>query len=697
MKTTHYGRASASGSAGVLPDFVPRLLTAGIMFVVVRTAQADIQLPHIFSDHMVLQKAAKVPVWGKAEPGESVTVSLAGVKGQATASAQGKWRLDMDLSKAGAGPFQMTVDGKNHLEIADVVLGEVWVCSGQSNMEFPLSRALDAESEMAHSASPMLRQFRVRRKTSATPMDDCEGVWQTAAPDTSGGFSAVAYFFGKTLQNKLGKPVGLITAAVGDTPVEAWTSYESLSRDPELKVGADRLIVNFKLFPERSQAYARDFPAWLKKYGREDKPVDPMPFLQTADYSGWKMVSLPGTLAAAGFPSSGAVWLVKRFKFPEGQVPKDIDLGLGKPDGWETVYWNGTRIGGRKPNDIAADRAPAIYKVPALLVKPGENTLAVRLFNATGTLGIPTRFPYAGDWLAKMETELPALTPEAQAAMPVAPPAAEDIKKRGGWLFNGMISPLIPYGIKGVTWYQGETNADRAVQYKTAFPLMIRDWRSRWGEGDFPFVFCQLANYNAKPKNPGESNWAELREAQSTALTLPNTGQAVLIDIGEAAEIHPRNKKDAGERLAAWAFARAYGQNVPAEGPVFESMKAEGQTIRVRFKPGPGGLVARPVPATHVVSSLQGLTEPLVRNSPNSQLEGFAICGEDKAWVWADARIDGDYVIVSSSRVLAPIAVRYGWAKNPTCNLYNGAGLPASPFRTDQFPLSTANQKFGES
>ena len=257
-----------------------------------------------------------------------------------------------------------------------------------------------------------------------------------------------------------------------------------------------------------------------------------------------------------------------------------------------------------------------------------------------------------------------------------------------------MINPLIPFAINGAIWYQGEANAGRAHQYQTAFPLLIADWREQWGQGDFPFYFCQLANYMAKKSAPAESAWAELREAQSKTLRLPNTGQAVIIDIGESADIHPRNKKDVGERLARIALANDYGKSMPFSGPVFEALAIKENQAILSFRHAEGGLIAQPLGETYDVRSLTGETAPLARNSPNSELEGFAICGEDKVWVWADAKIQGDKVIVTSEKVPSPVAVRYAWADNPTCNLANAAGLPASPFRTDDFPLTTLGKSY---
>ena len=338
-------------------------------------------------------------------------------------------------------------------------------------------------------------------------------------------------------------------------------------------------------------------------------------------------------------------------------------------------------------------------------VKVGKNILAIRLYEPTRPAVFPadTGGPRAGsggsiklegEWLAKTEYEFPAIPAEKLAAAPqplVIPPSPIHV---ASFLFNGMVRPIIPYAIRGVIWYQGEANTSRAYQYRTTFPLLISDWRKQWNQGDFPFYFCQLPIYRPKASMPGESGWAELREAQSLALKLPNVGQAVTIDVGETGNLHPRNKKDVGERLALIALAKDYGKAIPFSGPVYDSMKVESGKAILSFLHTDGGLTAKPLPETDVVSSLTNETATLVRNSPNSQLEGFAICGEDRNWIWSDAKIDGDNVIVWSDKVPSPLAVRYAWADNPTCNLTNGSGLPASPFRTDDFPPVTLKGRY---
>jgi sialate O-acetylesterase len=595
----------------------------------------------------------------------------------------------------------MTVEGKNKLTLADVVVGEVWVAGGQSNMEMVLKSTNDAGKEIAGSANPLLRQFLVKKAATPVSQDDTEGKWIAAGPETAAQFTAVGYYFGKMLQKELSVPVGIINDNWGGTPSEAWTSVSAIDSVPDLKAARERIWAAIKEYPGKRKAFVDGLGAWIKENAREDKPVADASAYAGEDVSteGWVAVSLPGLVTAEGLPKAGAVWLRREVNVPSksGAV-----LQLVLPiDGFDTVYWNGELIKQTTWQDFPGAgfvRRYGPFSIPPSKIKEGRNILAIRLYEPVD----PAKFTgapmagvsLAGEWQAKAEYEFPALDAEKIAAAPQPPANVPGSQHAPAYLFNGMINPILPYAISGAIWYQGESNASRAYQYRTAFPLMIADWRKQWNQGDFPFYFCQLANYMAKKPEPGESQWAELREAQSLALKVPKTGQAVIIDVGEAGDIHPRNKKDVGERLAVIALAKDYGKSIPYSGPVYDSMKVKNGKAVLKFTHTDGGLVARPLPETFVVKSQTNETAPLVRNSPGSQLEGFAICGEDKKWVWADAKIEGNSVIVSSDKVSAPVAVRYAWSDNPTCNLYNRAGLPASPFRTDDFPPVTLNTKY---
>ena len=662
---------------------------------------ANVKLPAIISDHMVLERSAKVPLWGWADPGEDVKISLNGTSAATKADAEGKWIAVLDLKDSPPGPFELSVEGKNKIALADVLVGEVWVASGQSNMEWKLKNTLDAEKEIASSANPFLRQFLVEKNTSATPLDDLKGTWTAAAPGTAGDFSAVGYYFGKQLQGEVKAPVGIVNSSWGGTPSEAWTSLEALDSDPDLKAASERIRKQIAEYPGLAKAFVEGMDAWVRENGREDKPTaDPAAFAGAdVPTDGWVPVKIPGEVRAPGLPEAGVVWLRK-----EVNIPAPAALPLVLPiDGFDSVYWNGKLVKetpyGKFPGTGHVRRSGP-FDLPADAVKAGKNILAIRFHEPVGPAkftGEPKAGPVslAGEWLAKAEQEFPPVAAEKRAAAP-KPPAGTPPgpQNTAGFLYNAMIHPIINYAISGAIWYQGESNAGRAIQYRKAFPLLISDWRKQWARGDFPFYFCQLANFTPKKPEPEESGWAELREAQSLTLALPSTGQAVLIDIGESGDIHPRNKKSVGERLARIALAKEHGKKIAFSGPVFDSMKIGNGTATITFRHTDGGLAAAPLPEKYDVKSQTGESAPLVRNSPGSQLEGFAICGQDKKWFWADAKIEGDAVVVRSDKVPSPVAVRYGWAQNPTCNLANGAGLPASPFRTDAFTALTTQGKY---
>jgi sialate O-acetylesterase len=671
-------------------------------------AWADVKLPAIISDHMVLEKAAKVSIWGSGDPGEEVTVSLNGIAATAKADAAGKWMLALNLKDSAPGPFEMTVAGKNKLTLSDVVIGEVWVASGQSNMQFMVREAIGAKGEMARPANPLLRQFAVKMNATSELMDDVQGKWVSASPAIVGNFTAVGYFFAKMLQKELSVPVGLIHISVGGTPCESWTSAEALDSVPDLRATRERLWAAVKEAPEKKKAFIESMEAWTKENGREDKPCADAAAYTGPEISsdGWVAVKLPGAVTAPVLPQAGAVWLRKEINFPSAPTEKfRISLPI---DGFDSVYWNGRLLKQttfRNFEGLGFVRRRGPFDIMPEDVKVGKNILAIRLYEPTRPAVFPadTGGPRAGsggsiklegEWLAKTEYEFPAIPAEKLAAAPQPPVIPPSPIHVASFLFNGMVRPIIPYAIRGVIWYQGEANTSRAYQYRTTFPLLISDWRKQWNQGDFPFYFCQLPIYRPKASMPGESGWAELREAQSLALKLPNVGQAVTIDVGETGNLHPRNKKDVGERLALIALAKDYGKAIPFSGPVYDSMKVESGKAILSFLHTDGGLTAKPLPETDVVSSLTNETATLVRNSPNSQLEGFAICGEDRNWTWSDAKIDGDNVIVWSDKVPSPLAVRYAWADNPTCNLTNGSGLPASPFRTDDFPPVTLKGRY---
>lgn len=661
--------------------------------------KANVSVPEIFSEHAVLQRGDKTPVWGWADPGESVKVSLGDLKGETKAGTDGKWKVELSLKEANSKPQDLVIEGKNRITIPDVLVGEVWLCAGQSNMEFKLSRCDSVTEEIAQSANPLLREFTVSLIASPTPLEKSSGKWSVAGPETSGGFTAVGYYFGKKIQKDLQVPVALIHSSWGGTPVEAWTSNEGFKNDPVWNDGKEKQITKVKAFDGIKKQFLSDFETWVTKTNRVDKRIeDPSPY-STAEIpaTGWTKVQIPGEIAGEGLPPQGAFWVRREVEIPDNLGGKELKFIIEEIAGFEEVFWNGQKVWEMKVDQYPGIQSRRDIKVNAESVKAGKNIIAIRLYAplekpkiadlrillATG----PKRL--SGEWMAKAEYALPAVNP-LEAGTPQMYNSIPLPQNTCSYLYNGMIAPWIPYGIRGVNWYQGEANIGSASQYQSGLSSMIKDWRGRWGEGDFFFNLCQLANYGVKTDQPGESGWAELRDSQTqVSLTLPHVGIANLIDQGEANDIHPRIKKYVGERLALNAEAEVYGKSVAHTGPLYDSMKIEGDKIRIQFKNTEGGLVAKPLPETYFLKSLTNETAPYVKFSPESELQGFMICGEEKIWKWANAKIEKDTVVVSSPDIKRPVAVRYAWANNPTCNLYNGAGLPALSFRTDRFPRIT--------
>ena len=681
-----------------------RLLASGALALLAAafavSLRADIVLPSLLSTHAVLQKSAATRIWGKADPGEKVHITLGSVQADTEAGADGRWQATVNLLKSDAGPFDLVVTGKNTLTVADVMVGEDWLCAGQSNMQWSLRGDAKEMTWLLTSkhTNPMLRQFQVAIDTAADPRDDCKGAWTVATPQDAPAFTGVGYFFGKKLQTELQVPVGLIHSSVGGTPIEQFMSLEAFEKLPSLNAGRLARLKTFDAFPGRLQEFVTAYNAWTAKYDRQDKIADPALFAgPDIPVTDWSPMPIPGKAA-----SPGTLWVRHTVEAAGLAVGHPATLTLGGLHDFVSIYWNGALI---TQTDPAHPPIAGIYKftIPGEQVRAGTNVLALRLVSAAdppglydhgvslglGGQGSPVK--WEGDWLAKMENTLPPVTDQARHEFPKAPfPPSISLACS---VYNAMIAPLLPFTLRGITWYQGEANVPRAQQYKSCFQAMIEDYRQKWGS-ELPFYFCQLPNYLPAPNDYSRGRWAELREAQAAALALPETGQAVLIDVGEEGNLHPFDKRDPGERLALIALANTYGKAVAYSGPVFHSLTVDGSRARVKFTHLDGGLVARPVPEGYKPNTNAPVVKPLVRTSPQSQLEGFAVCGEDGKWVWADASIVGDTVVVSAPAVSRPVAVRYDWSDSPWGNLYNGAGLPASPFRTDTQPELSANNKY---
>jgi sialate O-acetylesterase len=504
-------------------------VVCGLLFVSGPAARAEMKPHNLFTEGMVLQQGIKVPIWGTASDGEHVKVSFQDQEASATAS-HGKWMIHLNNLKAG-GPFELTIAGENTIHFKNVLVGEVWVCSGQSNMQWPVWASGDAEKTIKEAKQPQIRLFTVPMTTAPQPVHDVPSQWQECTPDTVKGFSAVGYHFGKSLHEDLKVPVGLINSSWGGTVAEAWTSAAALRAQPELQHLIEGAGPRLDQYAKANAEYSQRLAVYQKG-------------IEMAKKAGVKNLPKP--------PPS-----------PQQEFNKN----------------------------------------------PNVSTL----------------------------------------------------------LYNGMIAPLIPFAIRGAIWYQGESNADRAVEYQTLFATMIRNWRHDWGEGDFPFLFVQLAPWQKIVNEPTESGWAELRESQrQTTLKVPKAGMAVITDVGDEKDIHPKDKTTVGRRLALAAFAIAYGQKVDYTGPVYDKLEVQGDKAIVHFKHTGGGLAAK-----------------------DGAVKGFTIAGEDHQFHNAQAEIKGDTVTVRCKEVAKPVAVRYGWANYPVVNLQTKEGLPASPFRTDDFPMIT--------
>jgi sialate O-acetylesterase len=685
--------AAVAGSIAVMIARVIAIFAIGLG-ATARPARADVSLPAVFGDHMVLQEGRKIPFWGTADPGEEVTIAIGSAAVTITAGPDGRWRAALGPLTA-REPFTITVRGRNTITLSDVVTGEVWLASGQSNMEWPLLGARDAEAELLAARHPNLRLFQVEKPNPNRLSDRAVpvvGRWTRATPDDAALFSAVGYFFGRELLRKLDRPIGILHASWGGTPAEAWTSRQALAKQPALRHLVARLPT--RPTPEAARAYDEALARW------QEAGQPPLPdnrgfaagFARVADPPpGWQPIELPGAWekepALAGF--DGVVWLRREVRLPPTFVGKALTLRLGAIDQCDTTYVNGTEVGAtckeRRP-----EQWPRIYDVPAALTKTGRVVIAVRVVDTRGPGGLVSprerlrlhladvaegpALALGGEWQYKVEA--PIGRPAPRGPRPTPPPGLPD-QNSPGYLYDNMLAGLIPYGIRGAIWYQGEANTFRAHQYRTLLPTLIEDWRRAFGQGPFPFLVVQLANFHPRWPGPGsksEEEWPELREAQLlTAQRHPAAGLAVTVDVGDRNDIHPTNKQEVGRRLALVALAKTYGQALDHSGPLYAGVRTEkGGRLRLRFQHADGLQVAGP---------------------PGERLIGFEVAGADRRFVAAEATIDRDTVVLSAPTVPRPVAARYGWTDDPACNLTNRSGLPASPFRTDGWPGLTVGRK----
>lgn len=635
--------------------------TIAIAFACNTFAHAQVRLPALVRDSMILQRNTKVNVWGWATPGEKVSVKLNGKTGKTITGSNGKWLLQLPPMKAG-GPYTMQIDASNHIALKDILIGDVWLCSGQSNMvhQMGIHNVLYA-ADIAKANYPQIRQFWVPNVANlqGAQQDLPTGSWKWANPQDVLQFSAVAYFFARNLHQKYGVPVGIINASWGGTPIEAWMSEEGLKAFPNTTTTIEK---------NKDIAYInglnRKSSATVQPFIQRDKGMLNSPHWYDTAYQpkGWRSINIPGYWEDQGVKDlDGVVWYRKEVDLPASVTNTTAKVFFGRIVDADVLYINGRQVG--NTTYMYPQRR---YAVPEGLLKPGKNLFVIRVQNNGGKGGFVPDKPYyltagkdtidlKGTWEYKVgEVYMPQRGFGGGGIASQNQPAA---------LYNAMIAPLQQYAIKGFVWYQGESNAGNPQSYNQLLPALITNWRNKWQGENLPFLYAQLPGFMDRTFLPAESNWALLREAQLKTLAVPHTGMAVTIDVGEWNDIHPDRKKEVGERLALAAAAVAYGeQNLVTSGPLYQKATINGNKISVSFTNTGSGLFS----------------------NDDEPLNQFAIAGANKKWVWAQAKIEGNTVTVWSDEIPSPMYVRYAWADNPDgANLYNKEGLPASPFRTD--------------
>jgi len=658
------------------------LIATGLAALVAAApARAEVRLASIFGEHMVLQRDRPIRLWGQATPGETVKVVFRGTQRSTMANAQGRWAVALPAGPAG-GPHALTVQGANRLELSDVLLGDVWLCGGQSNMEWALRDAANARAELAAADHPRIRHVKVPRRAELRAIPDTVPLtWQVSTPATAGDFTAVGYHFARAVQQRTGVPIGLVNASWGGSMLETWLSPTAALADPDLAPHVSGLAADAAEHRRRRLAALETMvKAWQPGLPLADTPAAASAWATPShDDSAWPTLQAPRPWEEQGLPGlDGQVWMRRWIELTPEQAAGPAVLHLGAVDDCDETFVNGQPVGG-----VCQWDQPRRYELPAGLLKPGRNLIAVRVGDQGGGGG------FWGE-AAKMRLELGATLPAH--SLPLAGPwkaRVESIFVRDGLqgndaptlAFNGMLAPLAGLGLKGVIWYQGESNVPRAARYEAATRRLVADWRGHFRQKQLPFYWVQLAAFLPLADNDvHKSPWAELREAQRLATAVPHTGMAVATDIGDAHDIHPRDKRSVGERLARHALRDAYRQPVPADGPTLRAVRVvppkgdrDGH-LELRFTQLAGGLAVR----------------------GGGELQGFWIAEAGGRFEPAQASVRGDTVRLSRPGLRAPAEARYGWVDNPEqANLINGAGLPASPFRTDRRPWVTQDARYG--
>src|SRR5208282_3935489 len=624
----------------------------------------------MFGDNMVLQRGKANRFWGWAKPGQAIRVEIAGQTATAVKGPDGRWQTEVKVPAPG-GPYTVKITGPaQSVVLHEVLVGDVWLCGGQSNMELGLSRTQNGDDEIKSANHPEIRLFIVKQHVSYSPTAVLQGSWKICSPQTvaeGAGFSAVAYFFGRALQDELHVPIGLIQDCWGGTPAESWMSPETLH---QLKDFDPLLMEIERLHAKGGPEYGSFLMHWLDEYDMGSQSNTWA--AAELDDSGWKTVQIPGGFSELGVADVPSLcWFRKEFTLPDPLPAGQAILCVGSIEKMDTAHLNGQWVGASSWVEN-----PRVYAIKHGVLKPGRNVLAVRVFKLKPqggflakpeglrlVLGDQSVIPLAGEWKGRLSVD-------ARPPHPL-PLTFENYPTMPAILYEGMIQPVAPLAITGAIWYQGEANAERAYQYRTLLPAMIGDWRKLFGQGDFPFYIVSLPAFMPRRDQPGDDAWAELREAQAlTARDVKNSGLAVTVDTGDPDNIHPKDKKVVGERLALCALAQEYGKKISDAGPTFTSVEHLPGALKLHFSHTDGGLVVK-----------------------GDKLEEFAVAGRNRQWHWADAKVEGDSVVVSSPMVSDPQAARYAWQADPAATLYNGAGLPAVPFRTDNWPGITGNHK----
>ena len=633
---------------------------------------AEVAMPNFFGDNMVLQRDKPLPVWGWASPKETITVLFDHQTKTTKADRDGKWMVKLDNENAG-GPYILTIKGKNTITFSNVMVGEVWICSGQSNMEMPIEgwgKVMNYEKEIAAANYPMIRHIKIPNTVSGIPLNNIAPAdWKVCSRETAGDFTAAGYFFARELYNKLHIPIGLINTSWGGTIVETWISRQAFENSDEFKdMIATMPLLNLDSMAKiKKEASMKRIEALQGSMDHMDASTWNEPETNDKD---WPLMQLPNLWETQQLVDlDGFVWFRKTVTITAADAGIPATLQLAMIDDNDETWVNGVKAGSTNGYNIKRN-----YAIPAGVLREGKNVIAIRVEDTGGGGGVygdsaemkltigNLVMPLYGKWHFKVEK----ITGGSASIGPNSYPTL---------LYNAMVNPLIPYAFRGVIWYQGEANAGRAYQYRKAFPLMISDWRKRWNDGNIPFYFVQLASFNADNGNSNNgSTWAELREAQTKTLLLPNTGMAVITDIGDSSDIHPKDKQDVGKRLAAISLHNVYGANNVYSGPVYTGMKTEDNKAIISFTDIGSGL------AVH---------------DKYGYIKGFEIAGADKIFHYAKAYISGNTVVVYNDSVDAPVKVRYGWADyNGDDNLFNAEGFPAGPFRTDDWKGITVGVKY---